>query len=149
MCRAGSIKVIGRRQIELYSRLIHTVDHVEGRLQPDCDALDAFLSHAWAVTVTGAPKQAAIQFLEAHEKTPRGWYGGAIGAMHFNGNLNTGLTLRTMQIVDGVAHVRAGATLVARACARYGHTEWRCSWRHRGPTSWCCHPAPVVRQTSG
>ena len=105
--------MIGRRQIELYSRLIHTVDHVEGRLQPDSDALDAFLSHAWAVTVTGAPKQAAIQFLEDHEKSPRGWYGGAIGALHFNGNLNTGLTLRTMQIVDGIAHVRAGGTLAA------------------------------------
>src|SRR5215472_13443191 len=53
ICLPGSIKVIGRRQIELYSRLIHTVDHVEGRLRPGFDALDAFLTHMWAVTVTG------------------------------------------------------------------------------------------------
>jgi anthranilate synthase len=112
VCEPGSVRVIGRRQIELYSRLIHTVDHVEGTLKPQFDALDAFLSHAWAVTVTGAPKQAAVQFLEDHEKTARAWYGGAMGCLHFNGSLNTGLTLRTMQIKQGMAHVRAGATLL-------------------------------------
>ena len=56
VCEPGSVKVIGRRQIEMYSRLIHTVDHIEGRLRDDMDAFDGFLSHAWAVTVTGAPK---------------------------------------------------------------------------------------------
>src|SRR3984957_4069784 len=60
----GSVRVIGRRQIEMYSRLIHTVDHIEGRLRPGLDALDAFLSHMWAVTVTGAPKTWAMQFIE-------------------------------------------------------------------------------------
>ncbi|MGH7111957.1 MAG: anthranilate synthase component I, partial [Stellaceae bacterium] len=53
VCEPGSVTVIGRRQIEMYSRLIHTVDHVEGTLCPEFDALDGFLSHAWAVTVTG------------------------------------------------------------------------------------------------
>ncbi|HEU5128014.1 MAG TPA: chorismate-binding protein, partial [Glycomyces sp.] len=56
VCVPGSVRVIGRRQIEMYSRLIHTVDHVEGRLREGFDALDAFLTHAWEVTVTGAPK---------------------------------------------------------------------------------------------
>ena len=56
VCEPGSVRVIGRRQIEMYSRLIHTVDHIEGRLRAGLDALDAFLAHAWAVTVTGAPK---------------------------------------------------------------------------------------------
>ena len=112
VCKAGSIKVIGRRQIEMYSRLIHTVDHVEGELKPGMDALDAFLSHTWAVTVTGAPKQAAIQFIEDHELTPRRWYGGALGCLNFNGDLNTGLTIRTLRIKDGKAEVRAGATLL-------------------------------------
>src|SRR5207244_13541612 len=72
----GSVRVIGRRQIEMYSRLIHTVDHVEGRLRPGFDGLDAFLAHTWAVTVTGAPKAWAMQFIEAHERSPRAWYGG-------------------------------------------------------------------------
>ena len=112
ICVPGSIKVIGRRQIELYSRLIHTVDHVEGRLRPEFDALDAFLTHMWAVTVTGAPKTWAMQFIEDHETSPRRWYGGAVGSIGFDGNMNTGLTLRTAHIRDGLACVRAGATLL-------------------------------------
>jgi anthranilate synthase len=112
VCEPGSVRVIGRRQIEMYSRLIHTVDHIEGRLRPDRDAFDAFLSHAWAVTVTGAPKLWAMRFIEQHERTPRVWYGGAIGMVGFNGDMNTGLTLRTVRIKNGVAEVRAGATLL-------------------------------------
>ncbi|MBH0237577.1 anthranilate synthase component I [Methylobrevis albus] len=112
ICEPGSVRVIGRRQIEMYSRLIHTVDHIEGRLRPGMDALDAFLSHAWAVTVTGAPKRWAMQFIESHEKSPRAWYGGAVGAILMNGDLNTGLTLRTVRLKDGIAEVRAGATLL-------------------------------------
>ncbi|MEO5323250.1 anthranilate synthase [Mesorhizobium sp. CC13] len=112
VCEPGSVRVIGRRQIEMYSRLIHTVDHIEGRLREGMDAFDAFLSHAWAVTVTGAPKLWAMRFIENNEKSPRAWYGGAIGMVHFNGDLNTGLTLRTIRIKDGIAEVRAGATLL-------------------------------------
>jgi anthranilate synthase len=112
VCEPGSVRVIGRRQIEIYSRLIHTVDHVEGRLRPGFDALDAFLTHMWAVTVTGAPKTWAMQFIEDHENGPRRWYGGAVGMIGFDGGMNTGLTLRTAHIRNGVAAVRAGATLL-------------------------------------
>jgi anthranilate synthase len=112
VCVPGSVKVIGRRQIEMYSRLIHTVDHVEGELAPGYDALDGFLSHAWAVTVTGAPKLWAMRFVEQEERSARRWYGGAIGRATFDGNMNTGLTLRTIRMKDGIAEVRAGATLL-------------------------------------
>ena len=112
VCVPGSVRVIGRRQIEMYSRLIHTVDHIEGQLREGMDAMDAFLSHTWAVTVTGAPKLWAMRFIEQNEKSTRAWYGGAVGALLFNGDMNTGLTLRTIRIKDGVAEVRAGATLL-------------------------------------
>ena len=112
ICEPGSVRVIGRRQVELYSRLIHTVDHVEGILRPEFDALDAFLSHTWAVTVTGAPKHWAIRFIEANERSARRWYGGAIGRIGFDGAMNTGLTLRTVRMKDGIAEIRAGATLL-------------------------------------
>jgi anthranilate synthase len=112
VCVPGSVRVIGRRQIEMYSRLIHTVDHIEGRLRPGFDAFDAFLTHMWAVTVTGAPKTWAMQFIEDHEETPRRWYGGAVGKIGFDGSMNTGLTLRTAHITGGIAAVRAGATLL-------------------------------------
>lgn len=112
VCEPGTVRMIGRRQIEMYSRLIHTVDHIEGRLREGMDAFDGFLSHAWAVTVTGAPKLWAMRFIENHEKSPRAWYGGAVGMINFNGDMNTGLTLRTIRIKDGIAEVRAGATLL-------------------------------------
>ncbi|NJN07996.1 MAG: anthranilate synthase [Richelia sp. RM2_1_2] len=112
ICEPGSVRVIGRRQIEMYSHLIHTVDHVEGLLRRDFDALDAFLTHTWAVTVTGAPKKSAIQFLEQHEHSARRWYGGAVGYLNFNGNLNTGLILRTIRLKDSIAEVRVGATVL-------------------------------------
>ncbi|MFE3027769.1 anthranilate synthase component I [Nocardia tengchongensis] len=112
VCVPGTVEVIGRRQIETYATLIHTVDHVVGRLRDEFDALDAFLSHAWAVTVTGAPKTAAVDFIEEHERGARRWYGGAFGMIGFDGTLDTALTLRTIHIDEGVAGVRAGATLL-------------------------------------
>jgi anthranilate synthase len=110
VCVPGTIKVLARRQIETYSKLFHTVDHVEGMLRPGFDALDAFLTHAWAVTVTGAPKLWAMQFVEDHERSPRRWYAGAIGCVNFDGSINTGLTIRTIRMKDGLAEVRVGAT---------------------------------------
>lgn len=112
ICVPGSVEIIGRRQIEIYSRLIHTVDHVVGTLRADRDALDAFLAHTWAVTVTGAPKLSAMQFIEDNEASQRHWYGGAMGQLGFDGNVNTGLTLRTIRVKNGIAEVRAGATLL-------------------------------------
>ncbi len=112
ICEAGSVQVIGRRQIEMYSRLIHTVDHVEGILRDGFDSVDAFLTHMWVVTVTGAPKIWALNFIEEHEKSPRKWYAGAVGWFGFDGNLNTGLVLRTVRIERGIAEVRVGATLL-------------------------------------
>lgn len=112
ICEPGSVKVIGRRQVELYSHLIHTVDHVEGILCPEFDGLDAFLTHTWAVTVTGAPKRSAIAFLEENERSPRRWYGGAVGGFMFNGDVHTGLTLRAIRLQDSIAEVRVGATVL-------------------------------------
>jgi anthranilate synthase len=110
VCVPGTIKVLARRQIETYSKLFHTVDHVEGMLRPGFDALDAFLTHAWAVTVTGAPKLWAMQFVEDNERSSRRWYAGAFGVVNFDGSLNTGLTIRTIRMKDGLAEVRVGAT---------------------------------------
>jgi anthranilate synthase len=112
VCIPGSVRVIGRRQVEFCSRVMHTVDHIEGRLREECDGIDAFLTHMWAVTVTGAPKLWAMRFIEEHEADPRRWYGGAIGYLGFDGDVDTGLTLRTIRLVDGRAEVRAGGTLL-------------------------------------
>jgi len=98
--------------IEQYSKLFHTVDHVVGELKPDCDGFDALLSHMWAVTLTGAPKPAAMQKIEDLENSARRWYGGCIGMLLFSGEVNTGITIRTVHLEGGDAKVRVGATLL-------------------------------------
>ncbi len=108
----GSVRVIGRRLIESYAGVFHTVDHVEGTLKAGFDSLDAFLSHMWAVTVIGAPKKAAAQAIEDLEKDARGWYGGAVGMLSLNGDMNTGILIRTIHLRDGVASFPVGATLL-------------------------------------
>jgi anthranilate synthase len=112
VCEPGTVKVIGRRLIESYAGVFHTVDHVEGFLKEGFDSLDAFLSHMWAVTVIGAPKKAAAATIESLERDARGWYGGAIGMISLNGDLNTGILIRTTYLRDGVARYPVGATLL-------------------------------------
>lgn len=112
VCKAGSVEVLGRRLIETYSRLIHTVDYVVGELRDGFDGFDALLSHMWAVTLTGAPKPAAMQEIENLENSARRWYGGSVGMLLFNGQVNTGITIRTVHLEEGKAKVRVGATLL-------------------------------------
>ena len=108
----GSVKVVGRRLIESYAGVFHTVNHVEGTLAPGFDSLDAFLTHMWSVTMIGAPKKAAAQAVENLEKDARGWYGGAIGMISLNGGMNTGIHIRTVHLRDGIAAYPVGATIL-------------------------------------
>ena len=112
ICVPGSVQVIGRRLIESYAGVFHTVDHVSGTLAPGFDSLDAFLTHMWAVTIIGAPKKWAAQAIEGIEKDARGWYGGAVGMISLNGDINTGILIRTVHLRDGVAKYPVGATLL-------------------------------------
>jgi anthranilate synthase len=112
ICEPGTVRLLARRQIETYAGLFHTVDHVEGRLRAGMTGLDAFLSHMWAVTLTGAPKRKAAEIIESLETSPRGWYGGAVGALLLNGGVNTGITIRTVHLARQRITYRVGATLV-------------------------------------
>lgn len=125
VCVPGSVKVIGRRLIESYAGLFHTVDHVKGTLLRGFDSLDAFLTHMWAVTIIGAPKKAAAQAIEDLEKSARGWYGGAVGMIGLNGDINTGITIRTVHLKDGIAKYPAGATLLYDSDPRAEDAECR------------------------
>jgi anthranilate synthase len=125
VCIPGSVRVVGRRLIESYAGLFHTVDHVKGVLQSGFDSLDAFLTHMWAVTIIGAPKKAAAQAVEDLEKDARGWYGGAVGMIGLNGDINTGITIRTIHLKNGVAKYAAGATLLYDSDPRAEDEECR------------------------
>ncbi len=125
VCIPGSVKVIGRRLIESYAGLFHTVDHVKGVLMEGFDSLDAFLTHMWAVTIIGAPKKAAAQAIEDLEKDPRAWYGGAVGMIGLNGDINTGITIRTVHLRNQLARYSAGATLLYDSDPRSEDEECR------------------------
>jgi anthranilate synthase len=112
ICVPGSVRLLARRQIETYVGLFHTVDHVEGLLRDGYDGVDAFLSHMWAVTLTGAPKTEATKIIENAEPDAREFYGAAIGALHFSGDVNTGITIRTLHLKGGTASYQAGASIV-------------------------------------
>jgi len=125
VCVPGSVKILGRRLIESYAGVFHTVDHVEGTLDCGFDSLDALLSHMWTVTMIGAPKKAAAQAIEDLEKDPRGWYAGVIGMLRLNGDLNTGVTIRTIHLRDGMASYGTGATLLYDSVAAREEQETR------------------------
>ena len=125
VCEPGTVKVLGRRLIERYAGVFHTVDHVEGVLKEGFDSLDAFLSHMWAVTVIGAPKKAAARAIESLEKNARGWYGGAVGMIALNGDVNTGILIRTTYLRDGAASYPVGATLLYDSVAAMEERETR------------------------
>ena len=108
----GGVKLCEYRTVEKYSRVMHTVAHVTGKLQKKFSALDAFISCANAGTLTGAPKVAAMCEIEKHEKTRRGFYGGAIGYFSFADEADTGIIIRTAHIANGKLTFRSGATLL-------------------------------------
>src|SRR5579871_714013 len=152
VCEPGTVKVIGRRLIESYAGVFHTVDHVEGILEHGYDSLDAFLSHMWAVTVIGAPKKAAAQTIESLEKNARGWYGGAVGMLTLNGDINTGILIRTTYLRDGVASYPVGATLLYDSIPALEERETRLKatgfFRTLGAAE-TARPASAARESSG
>ncbi len=113
VCQVGSVRVPQYMALERYSHVMHLVSRVDGQLDADCDRLDALVATFPAGTVTGAPKIRAMQILGGLEPTRRGLYGGAVGYLDFAGNLDFCIAIRTIAMSDGVAHVQAGAGIVA------------------------------------
>lgn len=112
VAQAGTIAVHHPEHVEHYSHVMHIVSDVTGRLRPECTALDALFSGFPAGTLTGAPKIKAMQVIATLEPVPRGPYGGGVGYIGFDGNLDFCITIRSMVICDGVAHFHSGAGVV-------------------------------------
>jgi anthranilate synthase component 1 len=111
--RPGTVTVSKYMEVERYSHVLHLVSHVEGRLSPEHDALDALRAVFPAGTLSGAPKVRAMQLIAAAERERRGLYGGAVGYLGYDGNLDTAITIRSAVLRDGQAHVHTGAGIVA------------------------------------
>ena len=113
VARPGSVTVSKYMDVERYSHVLHLVSHVEGRLRPDLDSLDALRAVFPAGTLSGAPKVRAMQLIAAAERERRGLYGGAVGYLGYDGNLDTAITIRSAVLRGGQAHVHTGAGIVA------------------------------------
>jgi anthranilate synthase component 1 len=111
--RPGTVTVSKYLEVERYSHVLHLVSHVEGRLRPDLDALDALRAVFPAGTLSGAPKVRAMQLIAAAEGERRGLYGGAVGYLGYDGNLDTAITIRSAVLREGQAHIHSGAGIVA------------------------------------
>jgi anthranilate synthase component 1 len=113
VARPGTVRVSKYMEVERYSHVLHLVSHVEGKMAPGLDALDALRSVFPAGTLSGAPKVRAMQLIAAAEGERRGLYGGAVGYLGYDGNLDTAIAIRSAVLKDGVAHVHTGAGIVA------------------------------------
>jgi anthranilate synthase component 1 len=115
VARPGTVTTSQYMEVERYSHVLHLVSHVEAKLRPELDALDALRSVFPAGTLSGAPKIRAMQLIANAERERRGLYGGAVGYLGYDGNLDTAITIRSAVLRDGTAHVHTGAGIVARS----------------------------------
>ena len=109
----GTRRVTDLMRVDRYSRVMHLVSEVTGTLAPDLDALDAFRASMTMGTLTGAPKLRAAELVRALEGERRGSYGGSVGYLRGDGELDTCIVIRSAFVADGRALVQAGAGVVA------------------------------------
>jgi anthranilate synthase component 1 len=123
VCEYGSVTVDELMVVETYSHVLHIVSQVSGTLREGIGAMDVLRSALPAGTLSGAPKVRAMQIIDELEKVKRCSYGGAIGYLSWNGDLDTAIHIRTVVVKDGQIHVQAGGGTVADAKPEYEYHE--------------------------
>ncbi|HVT36445.1 MAG TPA: anthranilate synthase component I [Nevskiaceae bacterium] len=120
VCEAG-VKVTDQMVIERYSHVMHIVSNVTGKLKAGLDPLDVLAATFPAGTLTGAPKVRTMEIIQELEPVKRGIYGGAVGYLGWDGNMDLAIAIRTAVIKDGKVHVQASAGIVADSIPQ---AEW-------------------------
>jgi anthranilate synthase component I len=123
VCDYGTVEVDELMAIETYSHVMHIVSSVKGKLREGLTAMDALRACLPAGTLSGAPKIRAMEIIDELEPTKRGFYGGAVGYLSYSGDLDTCIHIRTVVFKDGIAHVQAGAGIVADSDPEYEQRE--------------------------
>jgi anthranilate synthase component 1 len=113
VCLPGTVEVVDFMSVERYSHVMHLVSTVVGHVSAEHTAYDVLTACFPAGTLSGAPKPRAMQIIDELESTRRGVYGGAVGYLDFAGDADTAIAIRTAFLRDGLAHVQAGAGIVA------------------------------------
>jgi len=112
VAETGSVQVRDYMTIERYSQVMHIVSQVEGILRKNCDAADVLRATFPAGTLSGAPKIRAMEIIRELEPGPRGAYGGAVGYIGYDGSMDFAITIRTIEVVNNVVSIQAGAGIV-------------------------------------
>ncbi|HEX8754360.1 MAG TPA: anthranilate synthase component I [Solirubrobacterales bacterium] len=123
VCEYGSVNVDELMVVETYSHVLHIVSQVSGTLREGVSAMDVLRSALPAGTLSGAPKVRAMQIIDELEPVKRCSYGGAVGYLSWDGDLDTAIHIRTVVVKDGRLHVQAGGGTVADAKPSYEYTE--------------------------
>ena len=113
VCKIGSVRLTEQFQIERYSHVLHIASHVEGDLAEGKTAIDVLAATLPVGTLSGAPKIRAMEIIDELESVKRGVYGGAIGYLAWNGNMDMAIAIRTAVIREGTLYVETGAGIVA------------------------------------
>lgn len=122
VAESGSVEVTEKFVIERYSHVMHISSNVEGRIKPGMSAMDLLRATLPVGTLSGAPKVRAMEIIDELEPVKRGIYGGAVGYLAWNGNMDTAIAIRTAVIKDGHLYVEAGGGIVADSVPRL---EWK------------------------
>jgi len=120
--QTGSVTVTDQMVVERYSHVMHITSNVTGQVKPGTTAMDVLRATLPAGTLSGAPKIRAMEIIDELEPVKRGVYGGAVGYIAWNGNMDTAIAIRTAVIKDGKLYVQAGAGVVADSVPEL---EWK------------------------
>jgi len=125
VCSPGTVEVVDFMSVERYSHVMHLVSVVEGSLAAGRSAYDVLQATFPAGTLSGAPKPRAMEMIEDLEPVRRGLYGGVVGYFDLAGDMDMAIAIRTALLREGVAHVQAGAGIVADSVPEREHQECR------------------------
>lgn len=120
--KTGSVEVTGQMFVERYSHVMHIASNVESELAEDKTALDVLKATLPVGTLSGAPKVRAMEIIDEFEPVKRGVYGGAMGYLSWNGNMDMAIAIRTAVIKDKTLYIQAGAGIVADSVPEM---EWK------------------------
>lgn len=110
---SDNVSVKTFREVQYYSHVIHLVSEVTGELRDDINPIQVFGDSFPAGTLSGAPKYKAMQLIDKYENRNRGYYGGALGYLGFDGSINHAIMIRSFLSKDNTLYYQAGAGIVA------------------------------------
>ncbi len=122
VAQIGSVEVTEQFTIERYSHVMHISSNVVGKLSSGKTAMDVLRATLPVGTLSGAPKIRAMEIIDELEPVKRGIYGGAVGYLAWNGNMDTAIAIRTAIIKDGTLYIEAGGGVVADSIPKL---EWK------------------------